>query len=80
MARLYRNLQLLSPNRSATTTIALKVRRSGKFGVYSSQLPLKCIVDGAETDFNYASETGLTTFSIPVPREEMYKWLIEIQV
>ncbi|GAU50017.1 hypothetical protein TSUD_331700 [Trifolium subterraneum] len=70
----------LSPNRTKTATIALKVRGSGKFGVYSSQRPLKCTVDGAETDFNYELETGLTTFTIPVPQEEMYKWLIEIQV
>lgn len=70
----------LSPNRSTTATIALKVRGSGKFGVYSSQLPLKCVVGGTETDFNYDSETGLTTFSIPVPPEEMYRWSIEIQV
>lgn len=69
-----------SPNRTTTATIALKVRGSGKFGVYSSQCPLKCAVDGTETDFDYNSENGLTTFYIPVPQEDMYKWLIEIQV
>ncbi|CAL5193465.1 unnamed protein product [Lathyrus oleraceus] len=70
----------LGPNRTTTATITLKVRGSGKFGVYSSQRPIKCMVDGTETDFNYDSETGLTTFIIPVPQEELYKWLIEIQV
>lgn len=70
----------LSPNRAATATIALRVRGKGRFGVYSSQHPLKCVVDGTEMDFNYDSETGLTIFSIPVPSEEMYKWSIEIQV
>lgn len=70
----------LSPNRMTTATIALRVRGSGKFGVYSSQRPLKCRVNGTETDFDYNSENGLTTFSIPVPQEDMYKWLIEIQV
>lgn len=70
----------LNPNRTTTATIALKVRGSGKFGVYSSQRPLKCAVDGTETDFYYNSENGLTTFYIPVPQEDMYKWLIEIQV
>lgn len=70
----------LNPNRTTTATIALKVRGSGKFGVYSSQRPLKCAVDGTETDFDYNSENGLTTFYIPVPQEDMYKWLIEIQV
>ncbi|KAG5072215.1 hypothetical protein JHK86_007426 [Glycine max] len=67
-------------NRAATKTIALSVRGRGRFGVYSSQRPLKCVVGGAETDFNYDSETGLTTFSIPVSPEEMYRWSIEIQV
>lgn len=70
----------LSPNRTTTATIALKVRGSGKFGVYSSQRPLNCLVDGTETEFDYNSENGLTTFSIPVPEEDMYKWLIKIQV
>ncbi|XP_012569290.1 probable galactinol--sucrose galactosyltransferase 2 [Cicer arietinum] len=70
----------LSPNRTKTATVALKVRGSGKFGVYSSQHPLQCAVDGIDTDFNYDSETGLTTFSIPVPQEGMYRWSIEIQI
>ncbi|XP_061373681.1 probable galactinol--sucrose galactosyltransferase 2 [Gastrolobium bilobum] len=70
----------LSSNRAATATIALRVRGRGRFGVYSSQPPLKCVVGGTQTDFNYDSETGLTTFSIPVPPEEMYRWSVEIQV
>lgn len=70
----------LSSNRTKIATIALRVRGSGRFGVYSSQHPLKCLVGGTETNFNYDSETGLTTFSIPVPSEEMYRWPIEIHV
>ncbi|KAI9080741.1 hypothetical protein K1719_037254 [Acacia pycnantha] len=70
----------LSSNRSATATIALKVRGSGRFGVYSSQRPLKCVVGEAETDFDYDSATGLVTLTIPLPSEEMYKWPIQIQV
>ncbi|XP_068472711.1 probable galactinol--sucrose galactosyltransferase 2 isoform X1 [Phaseolus vulgaris] len=70
----------LSPNRAATATISLKVRGTGRFGVYSSQRPLKCVVGGNETDFSFDSETGLATFSIPVPQKEMYRWAIEIQV
>ncbi|XP_020211843.1 probable galactinol--sucrose galactosyltransferase 2 [Cajanus cajan] len=70
----------LSPNRATTASIGLRVRGKGRFGVYSSQQPLKCVVGGTETDFNYDSETGLATFSIPVPSEEMYIWSIEIQV
>ena len=74
-----------SSNRSAAAaaaaaTISLKVRGSGRFGVYSSQRPLKCTVGGTKTEFKYDLDTGLTTFSIPVPDEEMYKWSIQIQV
>ncbi|RDX63591.1 putative galactinol--sucrose galactosyltransferase 2, partial [Mucuna pruriens] len=63
----------------ATTTIALRVKGKGRFGIYSSQSPLKCVVGGTEADFSYDSWTGLTTFSIPFPLEEMYRWSIEIQ-
>ncbi|KAF2307908.1 hypothetical protein GH714_033298 [Hevea brasiliensis] len=71
---------LLSENRSPTATISLKVRGCGRFGAYSSQRPLKCLVDDAETDFNYDSDTGLVTLTLPVPEEEMYRWTLEIQV
>lgn len=70
----------LSENRSPTATIALKVRGCGRFGAYSSQRPLKCTVGGVETEFNYDSATGLMTVSLPIPVEEMYRWLVEIQV
>lgn len=70
----------LTSNRSATATIALKVRGSGRFGAYSSQRPLKCVVGDAETHFDYDLATGLVTFTIPLHSEEMYRWPIEIQV
>lgn len=70
----------LSSHRSATATISLRVRGCGRFGAYSSQRPLKCVVRDTETDFNYDSSTGLMSFAIPVPGEEMYRWPIEIQV
>ncbi|KAK4281875.1 hypothetical protein QN277_013321 [Acacia crassicarpa] len=69
-----------SSNRSATATIVLKVRGSGRFGAYLSQRPLKCVVGEAETDFNYDSATGLVTLTIPLPSDEMYRWPIQIQV
>lgn len=71
---------LLSQNRSPSATVALKVRGCGKFGAYSSQYPLKCSVDSVETEFNYDTDSGLLTFNIPIPHEEMYRWSVEIQV
>lgn len=59
-------------------TFIVKVRGNGRFGVYSSECPVKCVVAGNQTDFNYDSESGLTTFYIPVPEREMY--LCQIQI
>ncbi|XP_020219140.1 probable galactinol--sucrose galactosyltransferase 2 [Cajanus cajan] len=67
-------------DKSPKATISLSVRGSGRFGVYSSQCPLKCVVGDNEREFNYDSESGLTTFCIPVPEKEMYRWKIEIQI
>lgn len=67
-------------SQSPTATVSLKVKGCGCFGVYISQIPLKCSVDGADTVYNYNKESGLLTMNIPVPQEEMYKWNIEIQV
>ncbi|CAN6577041.1 unnamed protein product [Malus baccata var. baccata] len=67
-------------NQSPTATIGLKIRRCGRFGTYSSQRPLKCTVDNAETDFEYDSASGLMTITIPVLEKEMYRWSVEIQV
>jgi raffinose synthase len=66
--------------KAITASISLRVKGSGRFGVYSSQKPLKCVVDDNETEFNYESESGLTTFYIPVPVEDMYIWPISIHV
>jgi raffinose synthase len=70
----------LGDNRSPTAKVALKVRGCGRFGVYSSQLPLKCSVGNTQADFNYDTATGLVTLILPVPEEEMYRWSIEIVV
>ncbi|KAL0453092.1 UNVERIFIED_CONTAM: putative galactinol--sucrose galactosyltransferase 2 [Sesamum latifolium] len=71
---------VLSGNRPPAATITLKVRGCGRFGFYSSQRPLKCIIGNTETTFNFEAATGLVTLNIPVPKEEMYRWPIEIQV
>ena len=70
----------LSENRPLSATVSLKVRGCGRFGAYSSQCPLKCTIDGNETEFNYDGKSGLVTLVVPVPREELYKWSIEIVV
>ncbi|KAJ4706423.1 Alkaline alpha-galactosidase seed imbibition protein [Melia azedarach] len=70
----------LSDNRSPTATISLKVRGCGRFGVYSSQRPLKCSVGNADNEFTYDSATGLVTMTLPAAAEEMYRWPVEIQV
>ncbi|KAL0404919.1 UNVERIFIED_CONTAM: putative galactinol--sucrose galactosyltransferase 2 [Sesamum radiatum] len=71
--------RVLSENRPPAATITLKVRGCGRFGFYSSQRPLKCII-GNTTTFNFEAATGLVTLNIPVPKEEMYRWPVEIQV
>lgn len=70
----------LPNDRRPTATITLKARGCGRFGIYSSQRPLKCSVDKANTDFAYDEATGLVTFALPIPTVEMYRWSIEIQV
>ncbi|GMH08172.1 hypothetical protein Nepgr_010012 [Nepenthes gracilis] len=69
-----------SNNRSPAATITLKVRGCGRLGAYSSQPPLKCRVGGSETEFNYDPATALVTLTLPVPEEDMYRWLVEILV
>ncbi|CAL5207696.1 unnamed protein product [Lathyrus oleraceus] len=65
--------------KGVAASVSLKVRGSGRFGVYCSQRPVKCVVGDNENEFKYESETGLTTFYIPVSVEDMYKWSVEIQ-
>ncbi|XP_071691877.1 probable galactinol--sucrose galactosyltransferase 2 [Rutidosis leptorrhynchoides] len=70
----------VSENRHVTATVSVKVRGCGRFGVYSSQRPIKCTIDGTETEFEYDTANGLVTIVVPVNREEMYKWHIEMLV
>ncbi|XP_057770328.1 probable galactinol--sucrose galactosyltransferase 2 [Salvia miltiorrhiza] len=67
-------------SRSSVAIVALKARGCGRFGVYCSQRPLRCTLDNVETEFNYEAASGLATLMIPVPKEEMHRWSIEIQV
>lgn len=70
----------VSENRFPSAKVMLKVRGCGRFGAYSSECPLKCNLDGAETNFDYEDSSGLVTLNIPVPQEDMYRWTIEILV
>lgn len=70
----------LSENRAPTSLISLSVRGCGRFGAYSSQRPLRCAVQNTETDFSYDAEVGLVTLNLPVTKEEMFRWHVEILV
>lgn len=70
----------LSSEEKPTAVIGLGVRGCGRFGAYSSQLPLKCTVGNVDTYFTYEAATGLVTLTIPVPEQEMYRWRIEISI
>ncbi|XP_076958441.1 putative galactinol--sucrose galactosyltransferase 2 [Bidens hawaiensis] len=69
-----------SQTRPVTAIVSLKVRGCGRCGVYSSQQPLKCAIDDVDTEFSYDSTNGLVTVMVPVAKEDMYKWSIEIIV
>ncbi|KAI3811709.1 hypothetical protein L1987_21438 [Smallanthus sonchifolius] len=70
----------LSQTPPVTATVSLCIRGGGRFGAYSSQCPLKCTINGIDTEFNYDGPSGLVTLMIPMAQEEMYKWSIEIIV
>lgn len=69
-----------SGNGSPVAIIAIEVRGCGRFGFYSSQRPMKCVADEIETEFYYEGASGLGTLTIPVKKQEMYRWSVEIQV
>ncbi|URD98457.1 Raffinose synthase or seed imbibition protein Sip1 [Musa troglodytarum] len=70
----------LSTNRVSTATVALRVRGRGRFGAYSSQRPLRCMLDSSDVEFSYDEGTGLVTINIPMLEREMYQWSLQVQV
>lgn len=66
--------------KSTTITISFKVRGCGLFGAYSSIQPRRILVDSQEVEFEYQGESGLVTFALRVPEEELYLWNIVIQL
>ncbi|CAI9099979.1 OLC1v1036884C2 [Oldenlandia corymbosa var. corymbosa] len=69
-----------SDERHATAKVSMEVRGCGRFGAYTSQRPLRCTVDGSETEFEYEATNGLVSIVLPVPKEELYRWKVEIVV
>ncbi|KAF3782823.1 putative galactinol--sucrose galactosyltransferase 2 [Nymphaea thermarum] len=65
---------------SPIASVVLTVRGCGRFGAYSSQKPLKCILDSVDTKFSYNRDSGLLTLVIPVPLKEMHRWILEIHL
>lgn len=61
-------------------TIVLKLRGSGTFGAYSSVPPKRITVDSNDTEFNYEKASGLVTFDLRVPEEELYLWDVNIEI
>ena len=63
-----------------SANIDMKVRGCGLFGAYSSTPPKRITVDLEEMDFEYEDGSGLVTFSLRVPEEELYLWSITIEL
>ncbi|OWM81110.1 probable galactinol--sucrose galactosyltransferase 1 [Punica granatum] len=57
-------------------SVELKVRGCGLFGAYASVRPRRVLVDSKEVKFGYEEGSGLVTFNLPVPAQELYRWNI----
>ncbi|KAK4803966.1 hypothetical protein SAY86_003783 [Trapa natans] len=55
-------------------SVELKVHGSGLFGIYTSIQPKRVLVDSEEVEFMYDEESGLLTFNLQVPLQELYLW------
>ncbi|KFK21997.1 hypothetical protein AALP_AAs68909U000100, partial [Arabis alpina] len=61
--------------------IKMKVRGSGLFGVYSSiGRPRNVTVDSEDVEYHYKPDSGLVTFTLGVPKKELYLWDVVIQI
>ncbi|KAF6141323.1 hypothetical protein GIB67_008500 [Kingdonia uniflora] len=60
-------------------TIDMKVRGCGIFGAYSSAIPVKITVDTKEVEFTYNNESGLVSFVLSTPQEELYLWNLTVK-
>lgn len=60
--------------------VFIKVRGCGTFGAYSSTKPKRIQVDNEEVHFDFDESSGLVTFNLRVPDEELYLWDVKVQV
>ncbi|KAI6690747.1 hypothetical protein NL676_027575 [Syzygium grande] len=61
-------------------SVILKIRGCGVFGAYSSVRPQRVLVDSEDSEFRYEESSGLVTFTLRVPEEELYQWNIVIDL
>ncbi|KAK8657775.1 hypothetical protein V6N13_035998 [Hibiscus sabdariffa] len=59
-------------NDLSDSTVKIKARGSGRFGVYSSSKPRSCMVDMKEEKFVYNPENGLLTVDLTGAESERY--------
>lgn len=60
--------------------VHLKIRGCGVFGAYSSVRPQRVLIDSQESEFRYEEPSGLLTFTLRVPEEELYQWNVAIDL
>lgn len=60
--------------------VKMKVRGCGTFGAYCTQRPKRCWINSLETEFTYDAATCSLAFQIPLPKEEMYRWEVKIEI
>ena len=59
--------------------VQLKVRGSGTVGAYSSTKPKSVAVDSRAVDFSYDDASGLVTFELGLPEQELYVWTVTVE-
>ncbi|WCJ32540.1 seed imbibition 1 [Euphorbia peplus] len=60
--------------------VGMKVCGCGLFGAYSSSRPKRITVDMEEVAFEYEEGCGLVTIELRVSLEELYLWIITVQL
>ncbi|ONM02657.1 putative galactinol--sucrose galactosyltransferase 1 [Zea mays] len=58
--------------------VELRVRGSGTVGAYSSTKPTCVAVDSKAVGFSYDGTSGLISFELGIPDQEMYLWTVTV--